>query len=38
MWKVRGDNQPMSMRDVVEAIVKDEADYVHANSQKAVAF
>jgi hypothetical protein len=38
MWKVRGDNQPMSMRDVVEAIVKDEADHVHANSQKAVAF
>ena len=38
MWKVRGDNQPVSMRDVVESIVKDEADHVHANSQKAVAF
>ena len=38
MWKVRGDNQPTSMRDVVESIVKDEADHVHANSQKAVAF
>ena len=38
MWKVRGDNQPVLMRDVVESIVKDEADHVHANSQKAVAF
>ena len=38
MWKVRGDIEPASMRDVVESIVKDEADHVHANSQKAIAF
>ena len=29
---------PGSMRDVVEAIVKDEADHVKANSKKATAF
>ena len=38
MWRARGDRQPASMRDVVEAIVKDESDHVHANAQKAVAF
>ena len=38
MWRARGDRQPVSMRDVVEAIVKDESDHVHANAQKAVAF
>ncbi|RNC84826.1 MAG: plastoquinol terminal oxidase, partial [Synechococcus sp. YX04-3] len=29
---------PGSMRDVVEAIVRDEADHVKANSKKATAF
>ena len=38
MWRARGDRQPASMREVVEAIVNDEADLVHANAQKAVAF
>jgi hypothetical protein len=26
------------MREVVEAIVKDELDHVHANAQKSIAF
>ena len=38
MWRVRGDHMPGSMRDVVEAIVRDEADHVKANSKKATAF
>ena len=38
MWRVRGDNRPGTMREVVEAIVKDEADHVVANSKKALAF
>lgn len=38
MWRVRGDRQPASMREVVESIVKDESDHVHANAQKAIAF
>ena len=38
MWRARGDCQPASMREVVEAIVKDESDHVHVNAQKAVAF
>ena len=38
MWRVRGDHMPCSMRDVVEAIVKDEANHVVANSKKAKAF
>ena len=38
MWRVRGDHMPGSMRDVVEAIVKDEANHVVANSKKATAF
>ena len=38
MWRVRGDHMPGSMRDVVEAIVKDEANHVVSNSKKATAF
>ena len=38
MWRVRGDNMPGTMREVVEAIVKDEANHVVANSKKATAF
>lgn len=38
MWRVRGDHMPGSMRDVVESIVKDEADHVINNSKKATAF
>ena len=38
MWRRRGDRRPASMRDVIEAIVKDEADHVMANSRKATAF
>ena len=38
MWRVRGDHRPGTMRDVVEAIVRDEADHVIANSKKATAF
>ena len=38
MWRVRGDHCPTSMRDVVEAILLDEADHVMANSRKATAF
>ena len=38
MWRARGDFQPASMREVVEAIVKDESEHVHANAQKAIAF
>ena len=38
MWRARGDRQPASMREVVESIVKDESDHVHANAQKAIAF
>ena len=38
MWRARGDRQPASMREVVEAIVKDGPDHVHANAQKAIAF
>ena len=38
MWHVRGDHCPNSMRDVVEAILLDEADHVMANSRKATAF
>ena len=34
MWRARGDRQPASMREVVEAIVKDETDHVHANARK----
>lgn len=38
MWRVRGDRRPCSMRDVVESILRDEADHVIANSKKATAF
>ena len=38
MWRARGDRQPASMREVVEAIVKDESEHVHANAQEAIAF
>ena len=38
MWRLRGDDRPKTMREVVEAIVKDEADHVVANSKKATAF
>ena len=38
LWRARGDCQPGSIREVVEAIVKDESDHVHANAQKATAF
>ena len=37
MWRVRGDNRPRTMREVVESIVKDEADHVVAKSKKAMA-
>ena len=38
MWRVRGDHRPGTMRDVVESILRDEADHVIANSKKATAF
>ena len=38
MWRPRGGRQPALMREVVEAIVKDGPDHVHANAQKAIAF
>jgi len=38
MWRLRGDDRPQTMREVVEAIVKDEADHVVANCKKATAF
>ena len=38
MWRPRGDRQPALMREVVEAIVKDESDHVHVNAQKSIAF
>lgn len=38
MWVARGDRQPKKLRDVIEAIARDEQDHVAANSQKALAF
>lgn len=38
MWVARGDLQPQKLRDVIEAIARDEQDHVAANSQKALAF
>lgn len=38
MWVARGDRQPQKLRDVIEAIARDEQDHVAANSQKALAF
>ena len=38
MWRARGDRQPASMREVVEAIVKDGPDHVHVNARKSIAF
>ena len=37
MWAARGDQEPTMLRDVIEAIARDELDYVAANSQKALA-
>ena len=38
MWVARGDRQPKKLRDVIEAIARDEQDHVAANSRKALAF
>ena len=38
MWAARGDQEPTMLRDVIEAIARDELDHVAANSQKALAF
>ena len=35
MWRARGDRQPASMREVVEAIVKDESDHVHVKCSES---
>ena len=37
-WLKRGDAQPLTMRDVVESIRKDEEEHVNDNSKKALAF
>ena len=37
-WAKRGDERPITMRDVVEAIRKDEEDHINYNSKKAIAF
>jgi len=37
-WVKRGDKQPLTMRDVVESIRKDEEDHINYNSKKALAF
>mgnify|MGYP000042949263 CR=1 FL=1 len=37
-WLRRGDKRPLTMRDVVEAIRKDEEDHINYNCQKARAF
>ena len=38
MWRPRADRQPVLMREVVEAIMKDGPDHVHANAHKSIAF
>ena len=38
MWAARGDQEPKILRDVIEAIARDELDHVAANSHKALAF
>ena len=37
-WMKRGDKQPQTMRDVIEAVRKDEEDHINYNSKKALAF
>ena len=37
-WSKRGDDRPLTMRDVVESIRKDEEDHINYNSMKALAF
>tara|TARA_R100000479_G_C6347432_1_gene187797 strand:- start:205 stop:828 length:624 start_codon:yes stop_codon:yes gene_type:complete len=38
MWAARNEDEPQTLRDVIELIAKDESDHVVANSQKAIAF